>query len=108
MDELTWLQQGESMLRHASSLKGVLIIATEIFRSRHRNELNIEKRDRDITSKMRQKFQHKCKEVMSRHNKLGRNITNQLNTEKSCRDMENGSRHEDRLKADKLCRNQKN
>ena len=25
MDELTWLQQGESMLRHTSSFKGVLM-----------------------------------------------------------------------------------
>ena len=49
MDELTWLQQGESMLRHTSSLKGVLIVATEIFRSRHRNKLNGEKRGRDTT-----------------------------------------------------------
>ena len=40
---MTWLQQRESMLRHTSSLKGVLIVATEIFRSRHRNKLNIEK-----------------------------------------------------------------
>ena len=96
------------MLRHTSSLKGVLIIATEIFRSRHKNELNREKRGRDTTSKTRQKFQHKCKEVMSRHNKLGRDSTNQLNTKKSCHYRENGSRHEDRLKADKLCRDQKN
>ena len=43
MVELTWLQLGESMLRHTSSLKGVLIIAIEIFRSGHRNELNREK-----------------------------------------------------------------
>ena len=53
MDELTWLQQGESMLQHTSNLKGVLIVAIEIFRSRHRNKLNIEKRGRDTTSKSR-------------------------------------------------------
>ena len=47
MDELTWLQQGELMLRHTSSLKGVLIVTTEIFRSRHRNQLSIEKSCRD-------------------------------------------------------------
>ena len=82
MDELTWLQQGESMLRHTSSLKGVLIVATEIFRLRHRNKLNREKIGRDTTSKSRQKIQYKCKEVMSRH--------------------------EDRLKADKLCHDKKN
>ena len=51
MDELTWLQQGESMLGHTSSLKGVLIVTTEIFRSRHRNKLNREKRGRGTTSK---------------------------------------------------------
>ena len=65
MDELTWLQQGESMLRHNSRIKGVLIVATEIFRSRHRNKLNREKRGSDTTSKSRLKSQHKCKEVMS-------------------------------------------
>ena len=108
MDELTWLQQGESMLRHTSSLKGVLIAATEIFRSRHRNKMNREKRGRDTTSKSRQKFQHKCKEVISRHNKLGRDNTSQLDIEKSCRNRENGLRHEDRLKVHKLCRDQKN
>ena len=43
MDELTWLQQRESMLQHTSSLKGVLIVSTEIFKSRHRNKLNREK-----------------------------------------------------------------
>ena len=79
MDELTWLLQGESMLRHTSSLKGVLIVAIEIFRSRHTNKLNREKRGRDTTSKSRQKFQHKCKEVISRHNKLGHDSTSQLN-----------------------------
>ena len=91
------------MLRHTSSLKGVLIVATKNFRSRHRNKMNREKRGHDITSKLRQKFQQKCKEVMSRHSKLGCDSTSQLNTEKSCRDKENGSRHEDRLKANKLC-----
>ena len=90
MDELAWLQQRESMLQHTSSLKGVLIITIEIFRSRHRNKLNREKRGRDTTPKSRQKSQHKFKEVMSRHNKLGRDSTSQLNTEKSCRYMENG------------------
>ena len=49
MDELTWLQQRESMLQHTSSLKGVLIVSTEIFKSRHRNKLNREKRGRDIS-----------------------------------------------------------
>ena len=77
------------MLRHTSSLKGVLIVAIEIFRSR-------------------QKFQHKCKEVMSRHSKLGCESTSQLNTENSYRGKENGLQHEDRLKADKLCRDQIN
>ena len=66
MDELTWLQQGESMLRHTSSLKGVLIVATEISSSPHKNDLNREKR---------QKFQHKGKEIMSRYNKSGRGST---------------------------------
>ena len=108
MDELTWFQQRESMLPHTSRLKGVLIIATEIFRSQHRNKLNKEKRGCDTTPKWRQKSQHKCKEVMSRHNKLGRDSTSHLHTEKSCRDRENGSRHEDRLKVDKLCCDQKN
>ena len=96
------------MLLHTSSLKCLLIIATKIFRSRHKNKLNREKRGHDTTFKSLQKFQHKCKEVMSRHNKLGRDSTSQLNTEKSCRDRENGTRHEDRLKVDKLCHDQKN
>ena len=108
MDELTWLQQRESILPHTSSLKGVLIVATKIFRSRHKNKLNREKRGRDITLNSRQKSQHKCKEVMSRNNKLGRESTSQLNIKMSCRDRENGSRHKDRLKANKLCRDQKN
>ena len=72
MDELTWLQQRESMLQHTSSLKVVLIVTTEIFRSQHKNKMNREKRGRDTTSKSRQKFQHKC-------------------TEKSCCDRENRS-----------------
>ena len=84
MDELTWLQQGESILRHTSSLKGDLIVATEIFRSRHMNKLNKEKRGRNTTSKSRQKFQHKCKEVMSRQHKSAEN-------KKVLRDRENGS-----------------
>ena len=75
MDELTWLQQGESMLRHTSSLKGVLIVSTEISSSRHRNDLNREKRGRNTNSKTRQKFQHKGKEIMSRYNKPGRDST---------------------------------
>ena len=79
------------MLRHTLSLKGVLIVATEIFRSRHRNKLKREKRGHDITTKSQQNFQHKCKEVMLRHNKLGRNSISQLNIEKSYRDSENGS-----------------
>ena len=108
MDDLTWLQQEESMLRHTSRLKGVLIIAIEIFRSQHRNELNKEKRGRDTTSKSRQKLQQKCKAVMSRHKKLGRESKSLLNRENSCHDRENGSRHKDRLKADKLCRDHKN
>ena len=95
------------MLRHTLSLKGVLIVATKIFRSRHRNELNREKRGHDTTSKILQKFQHKRKEIMSQPNKLGRDSTSQLNTEKSYRDRENRSRHEDRPKEDKLCRDQK-
>ena len=72
MDELTWLQRRELMLQHTSSLKVVLIVTTEIFRSRHRNKLNKDKRGRDTTSKLRQKFEHKC-------------------IEKSCHDRENGS-----------------
>ena len=82
------------MLRQTSSLKGVLM-------SRQRSL------GRDTTFNSRQKFQHKCKEVMSRHNKLGRDSTSQLNIEKSCRGRENGSRHEHRLKADKLCHDRK-
>ena len=98
MDELAWLQQRESMLLPTSSLKCVLIVMTKIFRSRHKNKLNRGKRGHDTTSKSRQMSQYKCKEVMSRHNKLGRDSTSQLNTEKPCRDKKNGSRHKDRLK----------
>ena len=89
-------------------MKRCFDVAIEIFRSQHRNKLNREKRGRDTTSKLRQRFQQKCKEVMSQHNKLGRNSTSQLNKEKSYRDRKYGSRHEDRLKAEKLCRDQKN
>ena len=46
--------------------------------SQHSNELNREKRGRDTTSRSRKRFQHKCKEVRSRHNKLGHDRTSKL------------------------------
>ena len=49
--------------------------------SQHRNKLNREKRGRDKTSRSRQRFQHKCKEVMSQHNNLGRDSTSKLKKE---------------------------
>ena len=49
--------------------------------SKHRNKLNKEKRGHDTISSSRQRFQHKCKEVRSRHNKLGRDRMSKLNTE---------------------------
>ena len=57
------------MLRHGSLM------------SQHKNKLNREKRGHDTTSRLRQRFQHKCKEVLSRHNKLGRDKMSKLNTE---------------------------
>ena len=69
MDELTWLQQGESMLRHNSSLKRCFDVAIEIFRSRHRNQLNTEKTCRD--------------------RKYGSRHEDRLQTENLCRDQKN-------------------
>ena len=69
MDKLTWLQQRESMLRHTSSLKGVLIVVTEIFRSRHRNKL-IERNE--VTTQL-----------------LSRDRSLNTNAKKLCRDITN-------------------
>ena len=55
--------------------------------SQHRNKLSREKQCRDTTSRSRQRFQHKCKEVESRHNKLRREIGFNKNAKKSCRDI---------------------
>ena len=60
--------------------------------SQHRNKLNKEKRDRDILLYVATKVSTQCKEVMSQHNKLGRDRTSKLNTEESCRDMKTRSR----------------
>ena len=89
-------------------MKRCFDVATEIFRLRHRNKLNREKQGCDITSTSRQRFQHKCKEVKSRHKKLGCDSTSQLNKEKSSRYRKYGPRHENRLKVEKLCHDKNN
>ena len=60
--------------------------------SQHRNKLNREKRGRDRLFQVATKVSTQCKEVLSRHNKLGRDITIKLNTEESCHNMKTGSR----------------
>ena len=46
-NELTWLQQKSSMLRHTSKLKKGFNVATGILRSRHKNKLNTDKQGHD-------------------------------------------------------------
>ena len=60
--------------------------------SQHINKLNREKRGHDRLLYVVTKVSTQCKEVMSRHNKLGCDRTSKLNTEESCRDMKTGLR----------------
>ena len=62
--------------------------------SQHRNKPNKEKRGRDRLLYVATKVSTQCKEVLSRHNKLGHDRTSKLNTEESCRDMKTGSRQQ--------------
>ena len=54
--------------------------------SQHKNKFNREKRGRDRLLYITTKVSKQCKEVLSRHNKQGRDRTSKLNTEESCRD----------------------
>ena len=58
--------------------------------SQHRNKLNRQKRGRDRLLYVTIKISIQCKEVLSRHNKLGRDRMSKLNTEESCCDMKIG------------------
>ena len=60
--------------------------------SQHRNKLNREKQGRDRLFSVTIKISAQCKEVLSRHNKLGHDITIKLNTKESYRDRKIGSR----------------
>ena len=60
--------------------------------SQHRNRLNREKRGCDRLLYVMTKISTQCKEVLSQHNKLGRDRTSKLNIEESCRDMKTGLR----------------
>ena len=62
--------------------------------SQHRNKLNREKRGRDRLLYVMKKILTQCKEVLSRHNKLGRDIMSKLNIEESCCDMKTRSRQQ--------------
>ena len=59
--------------------------------SQHKNKLNKEKRGHDKIFQDTTKVLTQCKEVLSRHNKLGRDRMIKLNIEESYRDMKNGS-----------------
>ena len=48
--------------------------------SQHKNKLNREKRGRDRLLYVGIKNSTQCKEVLSRHNKLGRDKTSKMNT----------------------------
>ena len=50
------------------------------------NKMNREKRGRDRLLYVATKISTQCKEVLSRHNKLGHDRTSKLNTKQSCRD----------------------
>ena len=60
--------------------------------SQHINKLNREKRGRDRLLYVAINISTQCKEVLSRHSKLGRDRMSKLKTEESCRDMKSGSR----------------
>ena len=60
--------------------------------SQHKNKLNREKRGRAKPLYVVTKNSTQCKEVLSRHNKLGRDRTSKLNTEESYCDRKTGSR----------------
>ena len=62
--------------------------------SQHRNKVNKEKRGHNILLYVATKVSTQCKEVLSLHNKLGRDVTSKLNIEESCRDMKTGSRQQ--------------
>ena len=55
--------------------------------SQHRNKLNREKRGRNRLLYVATKISTQCKEVLPRHNKLGRDRMSKMNTEESYRDM---------------------
>ena len=54
--------------------------------SQHKNKMNREKLGHDRLLYVATKISTQCKEVLSRHNKLGRDRTSKLNTDESCRD----------------------
>ena len=60
----------------------------------HRNKVKREKRGHNILLYVATKVSTQCKEVLSRHNRLGHDVTSKLNTEESCRDLKTGSRQQ--------------
>ena len=62
--------------------------------SQHKNKLNREKRGCDRLLYVATKISTQCKEVLSRHNKLGHDRMRKLKTEESCRDRKTGSRQQ--------------
>ena len=59
--------------------------------SQHINELNRDKQGHDRLLYVAIKVSTQCKEVLSRHKKLGCDRMSKLNTKESCSDMKIGS-----------------
>ena len=59
--------------------------------SQHRNKMNRDKRSHDRLLYVATKVSTQCKQVLSRHNKMGRDKMSKLNIEESYHDMKTGS-----------------